>query len=218
MAMLSIIGDALKKELTAIEASDRRQVTRYDPHRLKNKAFKKHLPTLLKLVESEFCKEAWRIAANKNFITHDEQEIGGQVYLAQTILSALAAGERDFTETRKQLEELKELVLLQAIDSDMFNEVVRKIEVELPPLTRQSGNEWPRKIFIYRTSLALYKLDGERHDREVVDLANATGKFDTITDKKTITNILDRINLEKIADDQTAVATLTIATSPDPQS
>jgi len=215
--MLPIIGDALKKELDAIDASDRRQVTRYAPHRLKNKAFKKHLPTLLRLVESKFCEEVWRIAANKNFPTHDGQEIAGQVYLTQAILSALIEGENDFKALRKQLEKLKELAVLLDIDSNMVNDLVRKIKVETPPLTRQSGNEWPRKIFIYRTSLALYKLDGERHDREVMDLTNATDKFDTITEKKTITNIMDRINLEKIADSQTANLSLTISPTPDPK-
>ena len=200
--ILHKLNTPLDNELAAIEAGDRCE------------AFKKYLPVLIKLRDPINCKlGAWRIAAVNNYNSLD-----GEVYLAVAILSALVLGEKDFKETRKQLERIKEAIELSGIDSDRFVEDVRKIEVELPPLPRQSGKEWPRKVFIYLTSLALYKLDHERHDREAMELWNATGILPEITDKKTVTNIMDRINLEAIADSKTANLSTIISPTPDPKS
>ena len=73
--MLPIIGDNLKKELAAIEAGNH------------DKAAKKYLPVLKKLISSDHCENAWLIAAENKYNSLD-----GQIYLARAILSALIMG------------------------------------------------------------------------------------------------------------------------------
>lgn len=195
MSMLSIIDDNLKKELTAIRASDH------------GKAAKKYLPVLEKLTSSSHCEKAWRIAAENKYNSLD-----GKIYLARAILSALIMGASGDYSVRSQHTKNvgKEIAWLNK-DDPLAIEYFRKLKVETPWASRKSGKDWRRICFVHLTGLALYKLDNEEHPTEVMRLTNESGQFVKIRDSN-VSKLLK--NIDQIAESKSAVAKVSIAYTP----
>jgi len=192
--MLPIIGDALKKELAAIEAGGHGENAKH------------WLPVLKKLINSSHCEQAWRIAAKYNFNSLD-----GQVYLARAVLAALIMGEYDYSKRSQDIEKVKRSLKELQVDNYLVTKILRKFDIEEPWASRKSGENWPRACFVYLTGLALYKLDSEVHAIEVMWLTNESKRFDDILDSN-VRKLLE--NIDQIAESHTAVPTVSIRYTP----
>ena len=194
--MLSIIGNALNKEIAEIEAGNC------------GKPAKKWLPVLINLVNSSSCEKAWLIAAENKY-----NKLDGRIYLARAILAALIMGEQDYSVRSVYIADSKKAIKKLHVDNYLVNELLRKYEIETPWATQKAGKYWPRSCFVHLTGLALYKLDNEVHAPEVMRLADGTDTFIKFADGSNVRKLLKGI--DQIAERRTAVPTTTIRYTPD---